>query len=123
MRDDELDRILSEGEILPSSGFTASVMDAVRREAAAPPAIPFPWKRALPGMIAAVLMLALLVLSMVFYPSLGGRAQASASSDWAAALSRVMPLLTTASEWRALGLALLVTCISLLPVRLGLRRA
>jgi hypothetical protein len=53
MRQDDLDRILSEEEeIIPSSGFTASVMDAVRREAAAPPPIPFPWKRALPGLAA-----------------------------------------------------------------------
>ena len=35
--DDEINRILSsEEEILPSSGFAVSVMDAVRREAAAP---------------------------------------------------------------------------------------
>ena len=50
--DDDLDRILSrDGEIVPSSGFASSVMDAVRQEASAPPAIPFPWKRALPGVI------------------------------------------------------------------------
>jgi hypothetical protein len=54
MRQDDLDRILSkEEEIIPSSGFAASVMDAVRREAAAPPPIPFPWKRAIPGLCAA----------------------------------------------------------------------
>jgi hypothetical protein len=48
---DKLDRILStEGELVPSSGFAASVMDRVREEAAAPKPIPFPWKRALPGM-------------------------------------------------------------------------
>ena len=53
--DDDLDRILSrDGEIVPSSGFASSVMDAVRQEASAPPAIPFPWKRALPGVIFAV---------------------------------------------------------------------
>ena len=35
--EDEINRILSrEDEILPSSGFAVSVMDAVRREAAAP---------------------------------------------------------------------------------------
>ncbi len=52
MRDDCLDRSLSkEEEILPSSGFTASVMEAVRREAATPPPIAFPWKRALPGVV------------------------------------------------------------------------
>ena len=51
--EDEIDRILSrEDEILPSSGFAVSVMEAVRREAAAPAPIAFPWKRALPGMVA-----------------------------------------------------------------------
>jgi len=40
-----------EEDIVPSSGFTASVMDAIRREAAVPPPIPFPWKGALPGLL------------------------------------------------------------------------
>jgi hypothetical protein len=53
MRDDDLDCILSD-EILPSSGFAASVMEAVRREAATPRPIPFPWKRALPGLVVAI---------------------------------------------------------------------
>jgi hypothetical protein len=58
-QEDDMNRILSrEDEILPSSGFAASVMDAVRREAAAPPPIPFPWKRALPGLVVAALALA-----------------------------------------------------------------
>jgi hypothetical protein len=48
--DDDLDRIMArDDEIVPSSGFVGSVMDEVRREASAPPAIPFPWKRVLPG--------------------------------------------------------------------------
>jgi hypothetical protein len=52
--DDELDHTLmsAEEDILPSSGFTRSVMEAVQNEASAPPPIPFPWKRALPGMAA-----------------------------------------------------------------------
>ena len=54
MRQDDFDRILSKDqEIIPSSGFVVSVMDAVRRETDAPPPIPFPWKRALPGLSAA----------------------------------------------------------------------
>ena len=54
MRHDDLDRILyKEQEIMPSSGFVASVMDAVRREKIAPPPIPFPWRPALPGLFAA----------------------------------------------------------------------
>ena len=59
MRDDELDRILSqENEIAPSSGLTASIMDAIRQEAQAPAPIPFPWKRALPGLAALAVVLA-----------------------------------------------------------------
>jgi hypothetical protein len=53
MNQDELDRMLSgEREIVPSSSFVTNVMDAVRREASTPPAIPFPWKWALPGLAA-----------------------------------------------------------------------
>ena len=52
MEHDDLDRFLSDDEIVPSSGFAARVMDAVRAEASAPPAIPFPWLRALPGIVA-----------------------------------------------------------------------
>jgi hypothetical protein len=55
MENTNLDRILgSEEELAPSSGFLASVMERVREEAAAPPPIPFPWKRAVPGMVLAV---------------------------------------------------------------------
>jgi len=62
----EINSILSrEDEILPSSGFTASVMDAVRREAASPPPIPFPWKRALPGLVVAGLALVLILISII----------------------------------------------------------
>jgi hypothetical protein len=47
-----LDRILATEEaLIPSSGFLVSVMESVREEAAAPPPIPFPWKRAIPGMV------------------------------------------------------------------------
>jgi len=62
----EINSILSrEDEILPSSGFAVSVMDAVRREAAAPPPIPFPWKRALPGLVVGVLILAVVLVGGV----------------------------------------------------------
>ncbi len=62
---DDLDRFLSEEEdLVPSSGFAGSVMDAVRREAVAPPAIPFPWRKALPGLAAWVLALGSLLLAV-----------------------------------------------------------
>ena len=51
---EKVDKILaSEPELVPSSGFLTSVMERVVEEAAAPPPIPFPWKRAIPGMIVA----------------------------------------------------------------------
>jgi hypothetical protein len=57
MTHDEMDRIfMQEEDIIPSSGFTASVMESVIHEASTPP-IPFPWLRALPGLILAGLML------------------------------------------------------------------
>jgi hypothetical protein len=51
---DPIDRILgAEDQLVPSSGFLASVMERVREEAIAPQPIPFPWKRAIPGMVLA----------------------------------------------------------------------
>ena len=50
MLDAKIEAILaSEEELIPSSGFVASVMERVQEEAVAPPPIPFPWKRAIPG--------------------------------------------------------------------------
>jgi len=62
--EDEIDRILSrQDEIVPSSGFAASVMEAVRREATVPPPIPFPWKRAMAGVVVGGLALALVLVA------------------------------------------------------------
>jgi hypothetical protein len=52
--DIEIDRILAtEEEVIPSSGFMASVMERVEEESAVTPPIPFPWKRAIPGILLA----------------------------------------------------------------------
>jgi hypothetical protein len=52
LSNEEMDRVLAGDDgIVPSSGFASSVMKALRRDAEAPPPIPFPWKRALPGLI------------------------------------------------------------------------
>jgi hypothetical protein len=67
---DELDDILSQQiQIIPSRGFVMSVMDEVKREATAPPPIPFPWKPALPGLVLAALGLVSLVVAVVEAPS------------------------------------------------------
>jgi hypothetical protein len=65
MERDDLDGFLSGDEIVPSSGFVARVMDAVRVEASAPPAIPFPWLRALPGIVAAAVTIVAIIVSFV----------------------------------------------------------
>lgn len=54
MTSEKMDKILaSEEELMPSSGFLSLVMERIHEEAAAPPPIPFPWKRAVPGMVLA----------------------------------------------------------------------
>jgi hypothetical protein len=117
--DDDLDRILSEEEeILPSSGFTASVMEAVRREASTPPPIPFPWKRALPGLAAAVLALVLVLVEVSALPSPGALAP-SHLVMWLSVLVPILEAMVTAGgHWVVL--ALLLTFAS---VRLSLRLA
>jgi len=117
----EINSILSrEDEILPSSGFAVSVMDAVRREAAAPPPIPFPWKRALPGLVVAGLALALILVR-------GVAAIAQLGKGTAPQLSMSMPPVPppilhggigSAAIWTAL--ALLVAFVS---VKLSMRVA
>jgi hypothetical protein len=53
-----IDRILAaEEELIPSSGFLAATMERVREEASIPKPIPFPWLRALPGIVLAVAVL------------------------------------------------------------------
>jgi hypothetical protein len=63
----QLDAAFSSDQdgILPSSGFADAVMTAVVREAAAPAPIPFPWKRALPLLVAVVGALALVITACV----------------------------------------------------------
>jgi hypothetical protein len=95
---DELDRILSEEEqILPSSGFVASVMAAVRHQAATSAPIPFPWRRALPGLAAAAVTLVSLLLAAVAQV---GRAPTVPPfpAEW---LTRLGPILEAATRVRA----------------------
>jgi len=120
--EDEINRILSrEDEILPSSGFAVSVMDAVRREAAAPPPIPFPWKRALPGLVVAGLALALVLVAGIAVLVQLGRASTTPqfSMSWP---STLLPTLNGGIESAAIWtvLALLVAFVS---VKLSMRLA
>ena len=89
MKPEELDRILSKAdEIVPSSGFAANVMDAVRRESSAPPPIRFPWQRAVPGFGAAA---ALATAAALTGPD-AGEPPAAMTLGAAAVVAMVVPL-------------------------------
>jgi hypothetical protein len=118
MNHDEFDRILSEEQgIVPSSGFATAVMDAVRREASAPPPIPFPWKRALPGLAAAGLGLASVFVCFVrlVRGAAGMPGPATQSSE-------LVPILQTMMDVRA-GWIALVLLLTLASVTLSMRLA
>lgn len=126
MKNDELDRILVEQEgIQPSSGFAASVMEAVREEAAAPPPIPFPWKRALPVLVFAAL--ALVVVVAVGAVSIVQLSRGEVTSQIAFSLWDFLPASARGSAgasvaWTAA--ALLAAFVSVkLSMRLGAGRA
>jgi len=54
MDSSKIDQILAtEEELIPTSGFLASVMERVHDEARMPAPLPFPWKRAIPGIVLA----------------------------------------------------------------------
>lgn len=115
MTNEYLDRILSskDDDIQPSSGLVGSVMEGVRSEAAMPPPIPFPWKRALPGLAAAGVALACLltlVLEEVLYSPFP------------------LPPATDVHVWRipiidAAGWGLLALALSLILMKLSMRWA
>ena len=83
--DQEIDAALCEesDSILPSSGFLDAVMAEVRSEASALPAIPFPWKRALPGLAgSAIVFIALLAVTIVGWTS--AQARSDSLPEWQA---------------------------------------
>jgi hypothetical protein len=122
MKDHEIDRILAEDEILPSSGFTASVMDTVRREASETRGIPFPWKPALPGLLLCGSICAVtFILGLSDPPRLADRTLPV--THWLIEIGNSAVAVFGGTEWRPIWLALLVTVFSLVvPLRIGLRR-
>ena len=71
MTPEEMDRVLArdaEG-VRASPRLAVAVMTAVRHEAKTPPPIPFPWTRAAPGIVAALLLVVFAVASLVSAPS------------------------------------------------------
>jgi hypothetical protein len=100
---DELDDFLVTDEpLVPSSGFSARVMDAIRDAATAPPPFPFPWARFTAGVAAAA---ASVVSAAVFLT--GGKAALIGEA--------LSPMATVAPE---VGTALAVTLICVAAVRI-----
>lgn len=125
MNHDELDRILSKrDDVQPSSGFAASVMEAVREEAAAPPPIPFPWKRALPVLMFAALALVVVVAAgavSIVQLSHGEATSQIAFSFWDLLPASAHGFAGTSVAWTAA--ALLAAYVSVrLSMRLGAGR-
>ena len=123
MRDHELDRILSaEQGIQPSANFARNVMAKVRMEAAAPPSMPFPWKRALPGLVLCVLSLAAMCGSAALRSGPQRLREAPGPSIWAGLLSDLGGLLRAANVG-GLGWILLALLLTFASVMLSLRLA
>jgi hypothetical protein len=124
--EDELNRILSrEDEILPSSGFAVSVMEAVRREASAPPPIPFPWERAMAGLVVGGLALALVLVAGIVALVQSWREATTAQFSMSLP-SALLPMFNGGVESAAIWtvLALLLAFVSVkVSMRLALGRA
>jgi hypothetical protein len=65
MSHDDLDRMLREDDIVPSTSFVANVMVAVRRENSTPAPISFPWRWAAPGVAGGVITLVTLFIAVI----------------------------------------------------------
>lgn len=100
LSDAALDAALRDDTILPSSGFAASVMSAVESQSASSAALAFPWKRALPGLAAVVVVLILLLGVLIAAAVRAVRAPVHLAAPTAAAAS-------TTADWQAQLLPLL----------------
>jgi hypothetical protein len=112
---DKLDRVLLEQDtLLPSSGFAASVMDAIQQQATAPAPIPFPWKWALPGI--AALLVGLVMLGRLAITTLQEMGQDSAGGAdplaWLLSSAPTAVLLRTQVAPAVLALAASFACVA-----------
>ena len=115
--DRDLDRLLANhlgpaaNPLTPSSGFTQSVMDAVREQSTAPEPIAFPWKRFLPFALALLCILAAFAVTIFIFGPAHQPAEATTPS------LQSMLTSTTAiglgSIVSAIGLCLVITILSI----------
>ena len=98
--------------ILPSSGFTASVMSIVHGEASNSPPIGFPWKRALPGFAAYLAVIGMLITTCIY----GVRVSATpAAEDLFQPVLRTLILQGGSSTgvWLVLSMFIALLCLAL----------
>ena len=118
MTPEELGRALArdaEG-VRASPRFAAAVMAAVRREAKAPPPIPFPWTRAAPGIAAAVLLGAFGVASIVSTSSAEAPPSVPAALARAAEITASIGNSFAAWDARSATIWLVVVALSAVPL-------
>lgn len=112
--DEKMDAALSEASdnILPSSGFLDAVMDEVQGEASAFPTIPFPWKRALPGLGGNVLAVGALI-ALVSAGVTSNQVQAN-GAPWVTALALLLAdfFQRPATLWTLVSICLAVCCVA-----------
>src|SRR5215208_4256108 len=101
----DFDRVLSSADdLVPSSGFAASVMDAVRDAAGARPLLPFPWVRFIAGVWACLVTAAAVFLAIDYVDVSavsGALREAGAELGYAIAVaSAVVIVALKRSAWR-----------------------
>jgi hypothetical protein len=119
--DAQLDAALlaDHDQILPSSGFADAVMTAVRADAAAPAPIPFPWKRAVPGLVGVVAGFALLVALLVALVSTFARSgpasaagEVGITSNWKLDFAPLLHYVSAPDmAWITLAIAIPLVCL------------
>ncbi len=113
MTDADLDRALhSESDsILPSSGFAAAVMAAVVHEATAPAPIPFPWKRALPGLAAVIAAVSLLIAAIASVAHSVATSDRPATPLWSGPAPAFLAQHGNEAMWVAAAFAIPLVCL------------
>ena len=104
-----MDAILaSEEAIVPSSGFLSAVMERVQEEAHVPAPIPFPWKRAVPGLALAAGVFGWGAVELVWMGVVAAQQSAMTAPHLSSGLSAGAVLPLQQAGWIALGLGVSV---------------
>ena len=109
---DDLDRALIDDEaIVPSSGFSSSVMASIQAGTTAPPPLAFPWRRALPGLLAAGIVIVGFVAVLATALSAPTLPE---SSTWTSGIGPIVTAVTTpAVVWSIAGIGLALISASI----------